>query len=166
MEQLAHEVKVLYVGSSGFVGLASEQSLYDLSTRTIELEVMPSLRAYGLGLIRWRPLGGGLLASVLRKADEGRRASEEVQRRVERLHDQLEAHEALCAELGEDPAAVALAWPLHNPAVTAPLTGPRAVAQLEEGLHALEIELPNDVLARLDGIWPGPGGEAPEAYAW
>ena len=129
-------------------------------------ESCPRSARKGLGLIPWSPLGGGLLASVLRKANEGRRASEEVQRRVEQLHDQLEAHEALCAELGEDPAAVAMAWPLHNPAVTAPITGPRTVAQLEESLRALEIELPNDVLARLDGIWPGPGGEAPEAYAW
>lgn len=166
MEQLAREVKVFHVGSSGFVGLVSEQSLYDLSARTIDLEVIRSLRAYGLGLLRWSPLGGGLVAGILRKANEGRRASEEVQRRVEQLHDQLEAYEALCADLGEDPAAVALAWPLHNPAVTAPITGPRTVAQLEASLRALEIELSNDVLARLDGIWPGPGGEAPEAHAW
>ena len=183
IEQLYREGKVLYIGSSNFagwhiaqaqaaaqarsfMGLVSEQSLYNLSARTIELEVIPSLRAHGVGLIPWSPLGGGLLAGALKRATEGRRASEGVQRRVEELHDQLQGYESLCAELGEEPAAVALAWLLHNPAVTAPIIGPRTVQQLEASTRALEIELGDDVLTRLDEIWPGPGGEAPEAYAW
>ena len=183
MEQLCRQGKITYVGSSNFagwhiaqaqaaarsrsfMGLVSEQSLYNLTARTIELEVIPSLRAHGLGLIPWSPLGGGLLAGVLRRASEGRRAAESMQRRVEQLHEQLQAYESLCAELGEDPAAVALAWLLHNPAVTAPIIGPRTVQQLEDSTRALEIELAEDVLTRLEGIWPGPGGEAPEAYAW
>jgi len=183
MEQLVREGKVLYVGSSNFagwhiaqaqcaaekrnfMGLVSEQSLYNLSARTIELEVIPACRAYGLGLIPWSPLGGGLLAGALQKAGEERRASERVQKSVERHRDQLEAYEALCREMGEKPAEVALAWLLHNLAVTAPIIGPRTLAQLEGSLRALEIALSDDILARLDEIWPGPGGEAPEAYAW
>lgn len=183
MEQLVREGKILYVGSSNFagwhiaqaqgtasarhfMGLVSEQSLYNLGARMIELEVIPACRAYGLGLIPWSPLGGGLLAGALQKASEGRRAAEHVQEAVEKHHAQLEAYESLCRELGEKPADVALAWLLQNAAVTAPIIGPRTLEQLEGSLHALQIELSEDVLARLDEIWPGPGGEAPEAYAW
>src|SRR5207244_4175983 len=79
---------------------------------------------------------------------------------------QLETYEGLCRELGEAPADVALAWLLANPAVTAPIIGPRTVEQVTGSLRALEITLSAEQLARLDRIWPGPGGEAPEAYAW
>jgi aryl-alcohol dehydrogenase-like predicted oxidoreductase len=183
MEVLVAQGKILYVGSSNFggwhiaqaqeaakvrhfLGLVSEQSIYNLKTRMVELEVIPACRAYGLGLIPWSPLGGGLLAGALRKAAEGRRAGAGLQTQIEQHHGQLEAYEALCAELGEDPADVGLAWLLHNPVVTAPIIGPRTVAQLEGSLRALEIKLSDEVVKRLDAIWPGPGGEAPEAYAW
>ena len=183
MEQLVREGKVLYVGSSNFagwhiaqaqaaaaprnfMGLVSEQSLYNLKDRMIELEMIPVCRAYGVGLIPWSPLGGGLLGGVLQKNSGMRRAEERMQQRIEQYRPQLEAYEALCGELGERPADVALAWLLHNPVVTAPIIGPRTMKQLEENLHALELKLPQDMLKRLDEIWPGPGGEAPEAYAW
>jgi aryl-alcohol dehydrogenase-like predicted oxidoreductase len=183
MEQLVAAGKVLYVGSSNFagwhiaqanstaaarhfMGLVSEQSRYNLNVRMPELEVIPACRAYGLGLIPWSPLAGGLLGGALQKATEGRRADEEVQQEIEKHRSQLEAYEALCRELGEKPADVALAWLLHNPVVTAPIIGPRTLEQLTGSLRALEIKLSDEVLARLDGIWPGPGGPAPEAYAW
>ena len=183
MEVLVAQGKILYVGSSNFggwhiaqaqeaakarhfMGLVSEQSIYNLNARMVELEVIPACRAYGLGLIPWSPLGGGLLAGALRKASEGRRAGESMLRQINAHRGQLEAYEALCAELGEDPAHVGLAWLLHNPVLTAPIVGPRTVEQLEGSLRALEIKLSDDVLKRLDEIWPGPGGEAPEAYAW
>ncbi len=183
MEVLVQQGKVLYVGSSNFagwhiaqaqcaaaarhfMGLVSEQSLYNLKDRMIELEVIPACRAYGLGLIPWSPLAGGLLGGVLQKANEGRRASERMQNMVEKHRAQLEAYEKLCQELGEKPADVALAWLLHNPVVTAPIIGPRTMDQLQGSLRALEIKLSPETLARLDQIWPGPGGEAPEAYAW
>ncbi len=183
MEVLVQQGKVIYVGSSNFagwhiaqaqaaaaarhfMGLVSEQSLYNLSARMIELEVIPVCRAYGLGLIPWSPLAGGLLGGALQQATEGRRASEHIQQRVEKHRPQLEAYESLCQELGEKPADVALAWLLHNPAVTAPIIGPRTLEQLTGSLRALEIKLTDDVLKRLDQIWPGPGGPAPEAYAW
>jgi len=183
MEQLVREGKVIYVGSSNFagwhiaqaqsavearhfMGLVSEQSLYNLSARTIELEVIPACRAYGLGLIPWSPLAEGMLAGALQKAAEGRRAAEDVQKEIDKHRSQLEAYEALCRELGEQPAHVALAWLLRNPVVTAPIIGPRTLEQLEGSLRALEIKLSDDVMKKLDEIWPGPGGEAPEAYAW
>ncbi len=183
MEQLVREGKVLYVGSSNFagwhiakaqaaakarnfMGLVSEQSLYNLDARMVELEVLPAAADYGLGVIPWSPLAGGLLGGVLRKITEGRRASERMQEQVEKKRPQLEAYEGLCAELGEEPADVALAWLLKNPVVTAPIIGPRTMEQLDGSLRALEIALSDEVLARLDTIFPGPGGPAPEAYAW
>ena len=137
--------------------------MYNLTKRHLELEVIPACRAYGLGLICWSPLAGGLLAGALEKAEKGRRAGLELD---DTQRGQLRAYEDLCRELGEPPAAVALAWLLHNPVVTAPIVGPRTMAQLESSLRALEIELSQDVLDRLDDIFPGPGGEAPMAYAW
>jgi aryl-alcohol dehydrogenase-like predicted oxidoreductase len=77
-----------------------------------------------------------------------------------------EAYEALCQELGAEPADVALAWLLHHLVVTGPIVGPRTVEQLAGSLRALEISLSDETLRRLDEIWPGPGGEAPNAYAW
>ena len=183
MEQLVREGKVLYVGSSNFaglhiaqaqfaaekrhfLGLVAEQSLYNLNARMIELEVIPACQAFGLGLIPWSPLAGGLLGGVLQQAKEGRRASERIQAATEKHRSQLEAYESLCAEIGEAPANVALAWMLHNPAVTAPIIGPRTIAQYDETLRAVEIVMTPEILQRLDAIWPGPGGAAPEAYAW
>jgi aryl-alcohol dehydrogenase-like predicted oxidoreductase len=183
MEVLVQQGKVLYVGSSNFaawhvvqaneaararhfLGLVSEQSLYNLNARTVELEVLPACRAYGLGVLPWSPLGGGLLGGALRKHTEGRRAGERITRAIEKHRDKLEKYEALCAELREEPANVALAWLLQRPGVTSPIVGPRTVAQLETTLRAVDLELNAEVMNRLDAIWPGPGGEAPEAYAW
>jgi aryl-alcohol dehydrogenase-like predicted oxidoreductase len=183
METLVQQGKIIYVGSSNFagwhiaqaqskakrrnfMGLVSEQSLYNLTERTIELEVIPACRAYGLGLIPWSPLGGGMLGGILEKEAQGRRASEQVQKNIQKFRPQLTKYEALCREAGEKPADIALAWLLHNPAVTAPIIGPRTMEQLESSLRALEIDLSDDILAQLNEIWPGPGGEAPEAYAW
>jgi len=183
MELLVQQGKVIYVGSSNFagwdiataqsaaaarhfMGLVSEQSLYNLNARTIELEVIPACRYYGLGIIPWSPIGGGLLGGVLRKASEGRRAEPRMQSQIEQHRSQLEAYEGLCMQVGEDPADVALAWLLHNTVVTAPIIGPRTVEQLTGSLRSLNVTLSDEVLRKLDGIWPGPGGEAPKAYAW
>jgi len=183
MEVLVQQGKVIYVGSSNFggwhiaaametarsrnfLGLVSEQSLYNLTARTIELEVIPACRHYGVGIIPWSPLAGGLLGGILAKAREGRRASEDIEKRANELRPQLEAYENLCKEMGEKPADVALAWLLKNPAVTAPIIGPRTLEQLNGSLRALEIKLDGEVMKKLDQLFPGPGGEAPWAYAW
>ena len=182
MDQLVQEGKVLYVGTSNFpgwsiaagnerarsrghLGLASEQCLYNLNARMSELEVLPACEEYGMAVIPWSPLGGGLLAGALSAVAEGRRATERVRARIEAKRGALEAYERLCAELGERPADVALAWLLAQPAVTAPIIGPRTVEQLTGSLRALAVELSADTLAQLDEIWPGPGA-APESYAW
>ena len=182
MDVLVQQGKVLYVGSSNFagwhiaqaneaakarhfMGLVCEQSLYNLLDRTVELEVIPACQAYGLGFIPWSPLKSGALAGVP-KPGEGRRAGELAQRTFAKHKDALARYEALCTELGETPADVALAWVLSNPVVTAPIVGPRTEAQLTGALRALEIQLDAATLKKLDEIFPGPGGAAPEAYAW
>ena len=183
MELLVQQGKVLYVGSSNFagwhiaraqeaatrrhfMGLVSEQSFYNLDARSIELEVLPACKEYGLGVIPWSPLAGGLLGGVLLKIEQGRRTSKDVQEEIEKKRPKLEAWEALCREMGEHPADVALAWLLHNPVVTAPIIGPRTMEQLTGSLRALKIKINKATMKRLDEIFPGPGGEAPEAYAW
>ena len=183
MEQLCREGKILYVGSSNFagwhiaqaqeiarsrhfMGLVSEQSLYNLNERTVELEVIPACETYGVGIIPWSPLAGGLLAGVLHPAREGRRADADLQKEIGQHRRKLDAYEKLCAELGEQPANVALAWLLHQKGVTSAILGPRTLEQLNGSMRALSLTLKFDTLKRLDEIFPGPGGPAPEAYAW
>jgi aryl-alcohol dehydrogenase-like predicted oxidoreductase len=180
MGRLIAADKISYVGSSNFaawnivqaceeakkrglVGLVSEQSVYNLTKRHVELEVLPACRAYGVGFVCWSPLAGGMLAGALEKAGKGRRARLNLS---DAQRAQLQAYEDLCRDLGEEPANVALAWLLSNPAVTAPIIGPRTMEQFEGALRALEIGLGDDVLARLDEIFPGFGGAAPMAYSW
>jgi aryl-alcohol dehydrogenase-like predicted oxidoreductase len=183
METLVQQGKVIYVGSSNFAawnivqaqeiakkrnffGLISEQSHYNLLTRSIELEVIPACRAYGIGLIPWSPLAGGRLGGILEKVKSGRRAKESLQQEVEKDSAKYEAYEQFCREIGESPADVALAWVLHNPAVTSPIVGPRTLEQFQGNLHSLNVKLSNEMLTQLDSIFPGPGGEAPKPYAW
>ena len=167
-------------------GLVSEQSLYNLAARTVELEVLPACQGYGIGVIPWSPLHGGLLSGVLRRhgapgaggsggpgaggqdtgPSGGRSSGGRAAEAIQEIRPQIEAYEAFCADLGEDPAVVALAWLLHQPAVTAPIVGPRTLDQLTGALRALEVTLDEKTLGRLDEIFPGPGGAAPEAYAW
>jgi len=180
---LVRQGKVIYVGSSNFagwhiaqaneaakarhfLGLVSEQSLYNLIDRTIELEVIPACQAYGLAVIPWSPLKGGVLGGALKKAAEGRRTSENAQKSIAKYRDRLEVYEGLCAEVGILAGDVALAWLLGRPAVTAPIIGPRTMQQLDDAVRVLGLKLEKNVLDRLDTIFPGPGGPAPEAYAW
>ncbi len=130
------------------------------------MEVIPAVSEYGMGLIPWSPLAGGLLAGALKKITEGRRGDAYMQSEIEQHREKLEKYEALCAELGERESDVALAWLMANPVVTAPIIGPRTEQQLTSSLRALNVKLDEEVLRRLDEIFPGPGGPAPEAYAW
>jgi aryl-alcohol dehydrogenase-like predicted oxidoreductase len=183
METLRAQGKILYVGSSNFagwhiaaaqeaarrrnfMGLVSEQSFYNLARREIELEVLPAAEHYGLGVIPWSPLYGGLLGGVLRKEAEGKRRTQgRAKDYLDAHRDQVQAYEDLCAELGEEPATVGLAWLLSRPGVTGPIIGPRTIEQLDENVAALEMTLDDKTLARLDEIWP-PYKTAPEHYAW
>ena len=162
MAVLRAQGKIIYAGSSNFAGwhiaqaqeaarrhgsfgLVSEQSLYNLAVRTVELEVLPACQGYGLGVLPWSPLHGGLLAGILRKqGGAGRSGGGRAAEALAGLRPQVEAYEAFCAELGEDPAQVGLAWLLHQPAVTAPIVGPSTLGQLDGALHALEIKLDDD----------------------
>jgi aryl-alcohol dehydrogenase-like predicted oxidoreductase len=117
-------------------------------------------------LIPWSPLARGLLAGTVHSSQKGRRANDDVKKDIEKLRPRLDAYESFCAQLGEQPADVALAWLLHQRAVTSPIIGPRTVEQLNGSMRALDLTLSHDALARLDSIFPGPGGPAPEAYAW
>lgn len=181
-EVLVQQGKVIYAGSSNFggwhiakaneaaksrnyMGLVCEQSLYNLNARTIEMEVIPACEDYGLGLIPWSPLGGGLLGGILTGEHTGRRGSDWVKGSIEKNRAKLEAWEGLCAELGERPADVALAWLNHQKVVTAPIIGPRTNEQLDESLRSLEIKLEAEVLTKLDEIFPG-FKPSPEHYAW
>ena len=190
-ERLIHDGKIIYAGSCNFagwhlaraqeaamrrnfLGLVSEQSPYNLMERTIELEVLPACQEYGLGLLPWSPLAGGLLAGPLEKSQrEGRRFEKDTllghTRREKRITDNLsrfKEYQSLCAEAGEKPTAVALAWLLAQPAVTAPVIGPRNGEQFEGSRRALEIVMTPELLEKLDILFPGPGAPAPEAYAW
>jgi aryl-alcohol dehydrogenase-like predicted oxidoreductase len=182
MEQLVREGKVLYVGSSNFagwhiaqaneiararhfVGLVSEQCHYNLAFREVEMEVLPACQGYGLGVIPWSPLGAGILAG--RKEDGKRRVSDGQSKAILEKHpERVTRYEEFCESMGEKPADVALAWLLHQPAVTAPIIGPRTMDQYVGSLHVLDIKLSAEQLKQLDDIWPGPGGPAPEAFAW
>ncbi|MGH8823510.1 MAG: aldo/keto reductase [Jiangellaceae bacterium] len=182
METLVGQGKVLYVGSSNFAGwhiaqaqeaararhfqgLVCEQALYNLAQRSAELEVLPAAQAYGIGMIPWSPLHGGALGGILAKEHRGRSAEGRAADYLAVNRHRLEAYEQLCRGLDTDPGTVALAWLLHQEGVTAPIVGPRTVAQLESVLPAVSLSLDDPTLERLDEIFPGPG-PAPEAYAW
>jgi aryl-alcohol dehydrogenase-like predicted oxidoreductase len=144
----------------------SEQALYNLKDRMIELEVIPACRDYGLGLIPWSPLASGLLGGSVDQSKAGRRAEKDMRDDYKKYAAQLDKYEKFCKKKGDKPADVALAWLLTNPVVTAPIIGPRTMEQLTGGLRALKIKFGKSELEELDKIWPGPGGEAPEAFAW
>jgi aryl-alcohol dehydrogenase-like predicted oxidoreductase len=183
MELLVQQGKVIYVGSSNFagwhitqaqeaakvrhfLGLVSEQSLYNLTERKIELEVIPACLDYGLGLMPYSPLAGGALGGAFEKPKGGRREDKDLQEQIKTYEKQFQGYELLCKKLGAEPATVALAWLLYQPAVTAPIVGPRTMQQVEENVKAVDFKLDDESLKSLDEIWPGPGGPAPEAYAW
>jgi aryl-alcohol dehydrogenase-like predicted oxidoreductase len=176
MELLVQQGKILYVGSSNFAGwhiaqaqelakqrhffgLVSEQSVYNLVKRAVELEVIPACRSYGMAFFPYSPLAAGLLAGKATENERGRRI-------YLRPSETITAYEDLCRSIGQRPADVALAWLSRQPGVTAPIVGPRTLAQFAANLAALKIELSEEILARLNELFPGPGGAAPEAYAW
>ncbi|MEV1049925.1 aldo/keto reductase [Streptomyces sp. NPDC049887] len=185
IDVLISQGKILYAGSSNFpgwkiaqtnetarrlgsFGLVSEQCLYNLAERRAEMEVIPAAREYGLGVIPWSPLHGGLLGGVIRKETEGGRRS--AGRSADALADtsvreKIQAYEDLLDKHGLAPGEVALAWLLTRPGVTGPIVGPRTADQLASALRALELELPDELLKELDTIFPGPG-PSPEAFAW
>ncbi|SER85323.1 aldo/keto reductase [Actinokineospora terrae] len=189
-EVLRHQGKVLYFGSSNFagwhlaqaqeaarsrhfLGLVAEQSLYNLANRFIELDVLPAAKHYGIGVIPWSPLSSGILGGVLAKQRRGEGVRDTAwagPELLQRHRTQVEAYEELAADLGHDPANLALAWLLSRDGVTGPIIGPRTTAQLDGSLTAFDVTLDEDTLTKLDAIFPPPAPNgakpAPEAYAW
>ncbi|UJB43477.1 aldo/keto reductase [Streptomyces sp. A1-5] len=188
IDVLVQQGKILYAGSSNHAGwhlaqaneaaarrssygLVSEQCLYNLAERRAEMEVIPAARGYGLGVIPWSPLHGGLLGGVLRKEREGTGAARSASgRSANALADsairaRIQSYEDLVDKHGLVPGEVALAWLLTRPGVTGPIVGPRTADQLASALRAVELELPAELLAGLDEVFPGPG-PSPEAFAW
>lgn len=180
-DRLIAQGKITYVGSSNWpgwklaqagetakashrLGLVSEQSLYNLIERRAELEVIPAAQEYGLGVIVWSPLAGGLLAGTSSETSGRRQSDSNKAARAARI-EQLTKFEQLCGEIGESPSAVALAWTLHQPGIAAAIVGPSSREQLAGIAHVPELALSAAVLVKLDAIFP-PCGPAPEAYAW
>ncbi|KUN21223.1 oxidoreductase [Streptomyces antibioticus] len=186
IDVLVQQGKVLYAGSSNFpgykiaqaneiaarrggtIGLVSEQCLYNLFERRAEMEVIPAAQEYGLGVIPWSPLHGGMLGGVIKKeVSGGRRTSG---RTAEALTDpavraKIQSYEDLLDKHGLEPGEAALAWLLTRPGVTGPIVGPRTAEQLESAIRASELDLSEELLTGLDEIFPGPG-PSPEAFAW
>ncbi|MFJ4771442.1 aldo/keto reductase [Streptomyces uncialis] len=185
LDVLVQQGKILYVGSSNFpgykiaqanetaarhgrLGLVSEQCLYNLYERRAEMEIIPAAQEYGLGVIPWSPLHGGLLGGVLRKEAAGGRSASGTAAEV--LADpaaraKVQAYEDLLGKHGLEPGEVALAWLLSRPGVTGPIVGPRTAAQLDSAVRAVGLSLSPELLAELDALFPGPG-PSPEAFAW
>jgi len=181
-EVLVSQGKIGYVGSSNFpgwclvlaqaaakerhfMGLVSEQHRYNLLCRLPELEVLPAARSLGIGVLAYSPMAGGLLGGRALNPEAGSRSAQS-QSAVDAHRDQLVAFAELCKELGEGEATVALAWILANPALTSVVIGPRTCEQVGSVLRAAELQLDDSMMAKLNDIFPGPGGAAPEAYAW
>ena len=182
MEQLIWEGKIIYVGSSNFagwdiataceeakkrnlLGLISEQSKYNLFNRKIEREMIPACQYYGVGIIPWSPLEGGLLGGVLKGLDKVRRNTDAITNKFSKNKNQIERWENFCKEIGEEPANVALAWLIRQTGISSPIIGPRTIQQLNSSIRSLEIKFGNESLEKLDDIFP-PAGQSPQYYAW
>ena len=184
MEVLVQQGKVLYVGSSNFagwtiaqaqeaararhfLGLVSEQCLYNLVERHVEEEVVPAAQHYGVGIIAWSPLMRGLLGGILAKQrDTGRSASETTQKLLAKHRDKIERYEALCAEPRRAPvgrrACVAARASQASPDRSSgrePSSSSRATCTRSTSTSTTRRS------RTLDAIFPGPG-PAPEAWAW
>ena len=178
MTDLVHQGKVCYIGSStapawkvlegvliaelkGLIPFVTEQPPYNLLDRRVENELVPMALKYGLGLLPWSPLAMGVLAG--RYADDnirpdGSRASLRGGIYADRVSQSaVEAGNrfvALAREAGIDPARLAIAWLMHQPAVVAPLIGPRTVEQLENLLPVMEMSITAEIAAACDAICP------------
>lgn len=147
-------------GWSPFIALQIEYSLVE---RTVEHELMPMATELGLGVLPWSPLGGGVLTGKYSQRDiqDSREAAVASSRKGviassghlnQRSIEIAQAVGAVADEIGATAAQIALAWTLTHPAVVSPIIGARTVAQAEENLGALEIELAPEQLDRLNRV--------------
>lgn len=143
---------------------------FNLTQRMLEMEVMPACKDYGVGVIAYGSIGGGMLAGgVIERVEKklGRVGMNQgFVKKVEANKDAIIAYEKLCKEIGHHPLEVAMSWMAAHPGVCTSVVGPSAVSQLEQYTRGSDLRLDSNVFEKLDQIWPGPGGEAPEAYSW
>ena len=191
-DRLVDDGKVLYMGSSNFpgwglaqhqlqalqrgsLGLVSEQTMYNLLCRYPELEVLPAAEAFGIGVIPYMPLAGGLLTGKTASVEGSRTHQVENEYGIflGETNQRMADFSALCQEIGEPEHVVAIAWTLAQPAIPSAIVGIRTLQHLEGMDRAAELELDAATLARLDEIFPISQGRplrtsqpAPEAYAW
>ncbi len=189
-ENLVGRGEITYVGTSnfpgwglakfqmlaarrGFLGIVSEQGQYNLLNRIPELEVIPAAREFGIGLIPYMPLAGGLLGGKTKSEPGSRTSVVEAEYRMNvEGNRQLEEFSAVCRKIGEKEPVVAIAWTLANPVTVSAIVGMRSVENLEGVLRAAELTLDAETMHRLDEIFdinhgrPLQRGEAPKAWAW
>jgi aryl-alcohol dehydrogenase-like predicted oxidoreductase len=186
LDDLIRAGKVRYIGGSMFPSwrivesiwvakelglnrLVSEQPAYNMLDRTAEREVIPAARSFGLAVIPWGPLCGGLLTGKYDRGqgagdgrwqdgrdNAGRRATEQGWELIDLLREI--AHEKHCSV-----SQVALAWCATRPGITAPIIGPRTYEQVVDNLGAADIDITDDDVARIDAIVP-PRGVAVRYY--
>ena len=162
----------MYAWQQGMVGFVSEQPQYNLLNRYPEMEVIPAARNFGIGIIPYMPLAGGLLTGKQRSTAGSRTEQVEQEYGMTVDNEQLNDFTALCREIGEAPYVVAIAWTLANPAVSSAIVGVRTVAHLDGLDRAADLQIAPEHLARLNEIFdinkgrPLRGSEAPFAFAW
>ena len=189
-EHLQDRGDILHVGTSNFpgwglakyqsaarqrgrLGIVSEQCQYNLLSRYPELEVIPAAREFGIGIMPYMPVAGGLLTGKKEAAPGSRTAEVEKEYGLPLgSHAPLKQFSKLCGKIGQKEGVVAIAWVLSNPAVYSTILGIRSVEQLDIVEAAADLILDADTLRELDSIFtyaagrPLGRGEAPEAFAW
>lgn len=179
LDDLVRQGKILYLAVSNFsawqtmkaLGVAAVgglvrpiavQPMYNLAKRQAEVEILPMAESEGLAALPYSPLGGGLFSGkygAARRPEEGRLVENKMYqvRYGDAENYQLaERFSALAAEVGVHPAALAIAWVASHPAVTAPILGARRLEQLEDCLGALQLELDDELRARISALSPTP----------
>ncbi|MBI1257638.1 MAG: aldo/keto reductase [Chloroflexi bacterium] len=162
----------MYAWQQGQVGFVSEQPQYNLLNRYPELEVLPAAREFGIGVIPYMPLAGGLLTGKVKSVAGSRTEQVEHEYGMTVNTQQIADYVAFCQEIGESPHVIAIAWTLAHPAVSSAIVGVRTVAHLEGLDRAAELQLAPEQMARLDEIFdiskgrPLRGTEAPFAFSW
>jgi aryl-alcohol dehydrogenase-like predicted oxidoreductase len=158
----------------GSVGFISEQTQYNLLNRYPELEVLPAAQDFGIGILAYMPLAGGLLTGKIQAEDGSRTRQVENEYSIQlgEGNTQFADFASLCRELGQPEHIVAIAWTLMQPAVHSAIVGIRTLEHLEGIERAAELRLEPEVMERLDKIFsinagrPLHSGPAPEAYSW
>ena len=180
LDDLIHAGKVRYIGTTTFAAwqvmealwvskelhlnrFVSEQPPYNILDRRVERELVPMARTYGIGLIPWSPLAGGLLTGKYTRENpspDGARFADVsanpiwARRKTGDYYSVVEGLAPLAAAKGCTVAQLALAWVMHQPGITSPIIGPRTMAQVEDNLGALTVTITDEDRATIDRLVP------------